>query len=65
MWHINTNVRGDRLMSDYTTLTIRPDTLERFHNVKEALYGELADEISNERMLNDLLDDAIDGDDDE
>lgn len=50
-------------MSDYTTLTIRPETLERFHEKKDEMYGELADEISNERMLNDLLDDA--GDDDE
>jgi len=45
-------------MSDYTTLTIRPDTLERFHEVKDERYGELADEVSNERMLNDILDDV-------
>lgn len=46
-------------MSDYTTLTVSKDTLEEFHGAKEEYYGRIADEVSNERFITDLLNDVV------
>jgi len=39
----------------HTTITVKSETLDDFHNTKEELYGDLASEVSNERFLQDLL----------
>lgn len=45
-------------MTDYTSITVSKDTLTTFHEKKAEYYGDLADEVSNERFINDVLDEV-------
>lgn len=45
-------------MTDYTSITISKDGLADLHEKKEAYYGEIADEVSLARFIQDATEEV-------
>lgn len=45
-------------MTEYTSITISKEGLADLHEGKKAYYGDIADEVSNERFIEDLISEA-------